>query len=69
LHKLESAERLFISTQRAGISQEAESVFYIQSGRIRLSMVAKNGKEATVALLGVGDFAGKNASPWLKLCA
>ena len=37
----------------------ATSVFYIQSGRIKLSVVAKTGKEATVALLGVGDFCGE----------
>jgi CRP/FNR family transcriptional regulator, cyclic AMP receptor protein len=37
----------------------ADSVFYIQSGRIRLSVIARTGKEATVALLGVGDFCGE----------
>ncbi len=37
----------------------AESVFYIQSGRIRLSVLAKTGKEATVALLSTGDFCGE----------
>jgi CRP/FNR family cyclic AMP-dependent transcriptional regulator len=39
--------------------EPAESVFYIQSGRIRLSVLAKTGKEATVALLGKGDFCGE----------
>ena len=38
---------------------DADSVFYIQSGRIRLSVIAKTGKEATVALLGAGDFCGE----------
>ena len=37
----------------------AENVFYIQSGRIRLSVIAKTGKEATIALLGAGDFFGE----------
>jgi CRP/FNR family cyclic AMP-dependent transcriptional regulator len=37
----------------------ADSVFYIQSGRIRLSVIARTGKEATVALLGTGDFCGE----------
>ncbi len=32
----------------------AEDVFYVQSGRIRLSVIARTGKEATVALLGAG---------------
>jgi CRP/FNR family transcriptional regulator, cyclic AMP receptor protein len=37
----------------------ADSIFYIQSGRIRLSVVAKAGKEATIALLGKGEFCGE----------
>jgi CRP/FNR family transcriptional regulator, cyclic AMP receptor protein len=37
----------------------ADSVFYIQSGKIRISVIAKTGKEATIALLGKGDFCGE----------
>ncbi len=37
----------------------ADSAFYIQSGRIRLSVISKAGKEATIALLGVGEFCGE----------
>ncbi|HET9792707.1 MAG TPA: Crp/Fnr family transcriptional regulator [Candidatus Angelobacter sp.] len=37
----------------------ADSVFYIQSGRIRLSVIARTGKEATIALLGQGQFCGE----------
>jgi CRP/FNR family transcriptional regulator, cyclic AMP receptor protein len=37
----------------------AENVFYIQSGRIRISVISKRGKEATVALLGPGEFCGE----------
>src|ERR1051326_1267269 len=37
----------------------AENVFYIQSGRIRISVIARTGKEATVALLGPGEFCGE----------
>src|SRR5579862_27694 len=36
-----------------------DAVFYIQKGRIRLTVVAKTGKEATIALLGTGDFVGE----------
>jgi CRP-like cAMP-binding protein len=36
----------------------ADSVFYICSGRIKLAAVSNEGKEATIALLGPGDFAG-----------
>jgi CRP-like cAMP-binding protein len=37
----------------------AEAVFYIQSGQIKLSVISSAGKEAVIALLGVGDFAGE----------
>jgi CRP-like cAMP-binding protein len=36
----------------------ADAVFYIHSGRAKLSVVSKNGKEATVTLLTAGDFVG-----------
>ncbi len=37
----------------------AEAVFYIQHGKIRLSVISSGGKEATIALLGEGDFLGE----------
>lgn len=37
----------------------ADAVYYIQEGRVRLSVVSKQGKEATIALLGPGDFLGE----------
>jgi CRP/FNR family cyclic AMP-dependent transcriptional regulator len=37
----------------------ADSVFYIQEGRVRLSVLSNQGKEATIALLGPGDFLGE----------
>jgi len=37
----------------------AEDVFYIQRGKVRLSVVSPAGKEATIALLGNGDFLGE----------
>ena len=39
----------------------ADTVFQVVEGRIRLSITSKNGKEATVALLGPGDFIGEEA--------
>jgi CRP/FNR family cyclic AMP-dependent transcriptional regulator len=39
--------------------ERADAVFYIQEGRIRLSVISKQGKEATISLLGPGDFAGE----------
>jgi CRP/FNR family transcriptional regulator, cyclic AMP receptor protein len=35
------------------------SVFYIQSGKVKLTVVSHRGKEATTALLGEGDFLGE----------
>ena len=37
----------------------AEVVFYIQRGQIKLSVISPGGKEATIALLGKGDFLGE----------
>jgi CRP/FNR family cyclic AMP-dependent transcriptional regulator len=37
----------------------AERVFYIQKGRVKLTVVSKNAKEAVVAILGDGDFLGE----------
>src|SRR5580765_2316371 len=34
----------------------ANAVFYIQTGRIKLTVVSKTGKEATIGILGEGDF-------------
>jgi CRP/FNR family transcriptional regulator, cyclic AMP receptor protein len=37
----------------------ATSVFYIQTGRVKLSVVSTAGKEAVVAIFGPGDFFGE----------
>jgi CRP-like cAMP-binding protein len=39
--------------------EPAESVFYIQQGRVKLKVKSKQGKEAVVAILGTGDFVGE----------
>ena len=39
----------------------ADSVSYLQSGRAKLSVVSKKGKEATVTLLTAGDFIGEES--------
>ena len=39
--------------------EAADSVFYIQSGKVRKTVVSEQGKEAVVALLGTGDFFGE----------
>jgi CRP/FNR family transcriptional regulator, cyclic AMP receptor protein len=37
----------------------ADAVFYIQQGKVQLTVVSKSGKEATIALLELGDFFGE----------
>src|ERR1700685_3052844 len=37
----------------------ANSVFYIQKGKVKLIVVAQNGKEATIGILNKGDFFGE----------
>ena len=39
----------------------ADSVFYLQKGRAKLTVVSKTGKEATITLLSAGDFVGEEA--------
>jgi CRP/FNR family cyclic AMP-dependent transcriptional regulator len=45
----------FVYTQ----GEPADSVFYIQSGKVRKTVISEQGKEAVVALLGTGDFFGE----------
>src|SRR5687768_16140083 len=37
----------------------AESVFYIEEGKVKLTVVSEQGKEAVVAVLGQGEFCGE----------
>jgi len=39
----------------------ADSIFYLQKGRAKLTVVSSNGKEATISLLTVGDFVGEES--------
>ncbi len=39
----------------------ADAVFYIQKGRAKVTVVSKAGKEATLALVGSGDFVGEES--------
>ncbi len=41
--------------------QPADSVFYLQKGRAKLTVVSADGKEATITLLSAGDFVGEEA--------
>jgi CRP/FNR family cyclic AMP-dependent transcriptional regulator len=37
----------------------ADAIFYIQKGKVKLTVLSRQGKEAVVAILGVGDFFGE----------
>ena len=39
----------------------ANSVFYLQKGRAKLTVVSQKGKEATITLLSAGDFVGEES--------
>jgi CRP/FNR family cyclic AMP-dependent transcriptional regulator len=38
---------------------KANAIFYIQEGKVKLTVVSQQGKEAVVAILGPGDFFGE----------
>jgi CRP-like cAMP-binding protein len=39
----------------------ADTIFYLQKGRAKLTVVSHNGKEATITLLSAGDFVGEES--------
>ena len=54
------------ATKRFGKSQvifsqadPADALFYIQKGKVKLTVVSNRGKQAVIAILGVGDFFGE----------
>jgi CRP/FNR family transcriptional regulator, cyclic AMP receptor protein len=53
---------LEVPPRKAIFSQggSGDSVYYIQKGRVRIAVVSQSGKEATLAILGPGDFIGED---------
>jgi CRP/FNR family transcriptional regulator, cyclic AMP receptor protein len=49
----------------------SDAVFYIQKGKVTLTVVSKRGKQATIAILNAGDFFGEGclAGQLLRLCS
>ena len=39
--------------------EDADAVFYIKKGKIKVTVVSKQGKEAVVAILGIDEFVGE----------
>ena len=44
--------------------QVADAVFYIQQGKVKLTVVSEQGKEAVVAILGPGSLFWRRMSEW-----
>ncbi len=53
LHEYKPGQAIFTQGQRA------TTVFYVQAGTVRLSVLSAQGKVATIALLSDGDFLGE----------
>jgi CRP-like cAMP-binding protein len=49
----------------------SDTVFYIQKGKVKLTVVSKTGKEATIGILNEGDFFGEGCLTGqpLRLCS
>ena len=37
----------------------ADAVFYVQEGKLKVTVISEQGKEAVIAILGPGDFFGE----------
>ena len=48
--------------------EAADAVFYIQQGKVKLTVVSEQGKEAVVAILGPGRFLWRRMSEWPAAC-
>ena len=57
--------RRIVSVPKGGTvfsqGDECDAVFYIQAGRVKLTVVSKTGKEATIGIFGTGDFVGEDS--------
>ena len=42
-------------------AERADAIFYIQKGKVKLTVVSSAGKEAIIAILGAGDFLGEGS--------
>jgi len=62
LSKVNGGQRIFDYRKDQTVFRQgdpADTVFYIQSGKVKKTVVSEQGKEAVVALLGAGDFFGE----------
>ena len=59
----EGRKNLSVSKRQGIFAQgdAADAVFYIQKGKVKLTVVSKIGREATIGILGEGNFFGEGA--------
>ena len=74
LSTIDSGRKIAALTKKQTIFAQGDSsdaVFYIQEGKVKLTVVATNGKEATIGILNEGDFFGEGCLTGqpLRLCA
>lgn len=62
-HIGQGRKMVFFSKGRTVFAQgdSCDAVFYIQSGKVKLTVVSATGKEATIAILSDGDFFGEDS--------
>jgi CRP/FNR family transcriptional regulator, cyclic AMP receptor protein len=74
LSTIESGRKIAGFSKKQAIFNQGDSsdaVFYIQKGKVRLTVVSKTGKEATIGILNEGDFFGEGCltGQLLRLCS
>jgi len=74
LSTIESGRKIARFSKKQPIFNQGDSsdaVFYIQKGKVRLTVVSKTGKEATIGILNEGDFCGEGCLTGqpLRLCS
>jgi CRP-like cAMP-binding protein len=74
LSTIDGGRKIAAFTKKQAIfiqGDSSDAVFYIRRGRVRLTVVAKSGKEATTGILNEGDFFGEGCltGQLLRLCS
>jgi CRP/FNR family cyclic AMP-dependent transcriptional regulator len=74
LSTIDAVERSQLLAKKQPIFVQGDSsdtVFYIQKGKVKLTVVSKVGKEATIGILNEGDFFGEGCLTGqpLRLCS
>src|ERR1035437_4681887 len=74
LSTIDGGRKIAAFPQKQAIFAQGDSsdaVFFVQKGKVKLTVVAENGKEATIGILNEGDFFGEGCLTGqpLRLCS